>query len=290
MEDQIKKLRESGFSDEDIQIYVNSQQSSASAAPTGPVNPAEPMDVNKPPKVDETVPDYGKTAGTGIMEDVATVGAAVAPYALPIAIGGAGLYGASTLKSGFNAMKESAAARTAQANAQMEMAKGIQQRFDETQKAKEAAAAAKEAKANKAIPRTFASTPSTPTYNVPTSQVPQARMALPAAAPPMAATPATPPAQSNNWMAKAVQMAKQAGPIVEQYTGRAAQAMAPVARFAGAMSPYITAAQGLTYSKGLGPAVPSAGPYRGMEINPQTGRGWTPEELNAANAAAARGF
>jgi hypothetical protein len=279
MEDQIKKLRESGFSDEDIQIYINSQQASASATPTGPVNPAEPMDVNKPPKADETVPDYGKTAGTGIMEDVATVGAAVAPYALPIAIGGAGLYGASTLKSGFNAMKESAAARTAQANAQMAATQGLQQRFDAREAARAAAAEA----------RAAAPAPTTSPILDARGQ-PIRPMAAPVAAPPMAAPAATPPAQSNNWMAKAVQMAKQAGPIVEQYTGRAAQAMAPVARVAGAMSPYITAAQGLTYSKGLGPAVPSAGPYRGMEINPQTGRGWTPEELNAANAAAARGF
>jgi hypothetical protein len=274
MEDQIKKLRESGFSDEDIQIYINSQQSSASAAPAGPVNPAEPMDVNKPPKVDETVPDYGKTAGTSMMEDVATVGAAVAPYAGPAALGSLGLGGAYGLyKFGSKALDvgrniSESLAQQAETAAQTETR--LQQRpgFG-------------------GAPRT--ATP-TPTYNVPTSQVPQARMALPVAASPMAATPATPPAQSNNWMAKAVQMAKQAGPIVEQYTGRAAQAMAPVARVAGAMSPYITAAQGLTYSKGLGPAVPSAGPYRGMEINPQTGRGWTPEELNAANAAAARGF
>lgn len=278
MEDQIKKLRESGFSDEDIQIYINSQQSSASATPAGPVNPAEPMDVNKPPKADETVPDYGKTASTGIMEDVATVGAAVAPYAGPAALGSLGLGGAYGLyKFGSKALdvgKNISGSLAQQAETAAQTEARLQQRpgFG-------------------GAPRTGAPTP---TYNVPTSQVPQARMPLPAAppmaAPPMAAPAATPPVQSNNWMAKAVQMAKQAGPVVEQYAGRAAQAVAPVARVAGAMSPYITAAQGLTYSKGLGPSVPSAGPYRGMEINPQTGRGWTPEELNAANAAAARGF
>jgi hypothetical protein len=288
MEDQIKKLRESGFSDEDIQIYINSQQSSASAAPTGPVNPAEPMDVNKPPKVDETVPDYGKTAGTGIMEDVATVGAAVAPYAGPAALGTLGLGGAYGLyKFGSKALDVGNKALDVGRNISGSLAQ-------QAETAAQTEARLQQRPGFGGAPRTGTPTP-TPTYNVPTSQVPQTRMALPAAAPPMTAPPmaapaATPPAQSNNWMAKAVQMAKQAGPIVEQYTGRAAQAMAPVARVAGAMSPYITAAQGLTYSKGLGPAVPSAGPYRGMEINPQTGRGWTPEELNAANAAAARGF
>jgi DNA-binding transcriptional MerR regulator len=185
MEEEVKKLREAGFSDEDIRAYMEEQKSSSSAAaPIAPVSPDQMA--GEPTKADETVPDYGGTTSPSMGETLGTIGAAVAPYALPVAIGGAGLYGASTLKSGFNAMKESAAARTAQANAQMEMAKGIQQRFDETQKAKAAAAAAKEAKANKAIPRTFASTPSTstttPTYNVPTG-TPKPITNMPAAAP-----------------------------------------------------------------------------------------------------------
>jgi DNA-binding transcriptional MerR regulator len=184
MEEEVKKLREAGFSDEDIRAYMEEQKSSSSSTAPAPVSPEQSADA--PVRVDETVPDYGGTPETSVGETLGTIGTAVAPYALPVAIGGAGLYGASMLKSGFNAMKESAAARTAQANAQMEMAKGIQQRFDETQKAKAAAAAAKEAKANKAMPRTFASTPSTstttPTYNVPTG-TPKPITNMPAAAP-----------------------------------------------------------------------------------------------------------
>jgi hypothetical protein len=39
----------------------------------------------------------------------------------------------------------------------------------------------------------------------------------------------------------------------------------------------------MTYSAPLGPQVPMQGPYRGMEINPMSGRPWTPQELAQIN-------
>jgi hypothetical protein len=39
----------------------------------------------------------------------------------------------------------------------------------------------------------------------------------------------------------------------------------------------------MTYSAPLGPQVPNQGPYRGMEINPMSGRPWTPQELAQIN-------
>lgn len=39
----------------------------------------------------------------------------------------------------------------------------------------------------------------------------------------------------------------------------------------------------MTYSAPLGPPVPNKGPYRGMEINPMSGRPWRPEELAQIN-------
>jgi len=101
--------------------------------------------------------------------------------------------------------------------------------------------------------------------------------------------------QGENWMAKAVNMAKQVGPTLEQYGTRAAQAMAPVtealapvgrvmapiARFAGS-APVMGAQLALTPSS-TGPQVPTAGPYRGMEINPNTRRPWTAQEIQQAN-------
>jgi len=152
MEEEINKLRQAGFSDEDIRAYMEEQKSSSNSTAPAPVSPEQSADT--PIRVDETVPDYGGTTETSFGETLGTVGAAVAPYALPVAIGGAGLYGASTLKSGFDAMKESAAARTAQANAQMKMAEGIQQRFDARQ--------------------TSQMSKTAPTYNVPTTTAPAA--------------------------------------------------------------------------------------------------------------------
>jgi hypothetical protein len=104
----------------------------------------------------------------------------------------------------------------------------------------------------------------------------------------MAAQTAGQAAESNNWMARAMNTAKQAAPTLQRYAGQAMEAMAPVARvaapamnFVSRMNPYIGAAQGLTYSAPTGPAVPQSGPLRGSEINPQTGRAWTAPELQA---------
>jgi len=164
MEEEINKLRQAGFSDEDIRAYMEEQKSSSNSTAPAPVSPEQSADT--PIRVDETVPDYGGTTETSFGETLGTVGAAVAPYALPVAIGGAGLYGASTLKSGFDAMKESAAARTAQANAQMKMAEGIQQRFD----ARQTSQMSKTAPTYN-VPTTTAPAP---TYNVPTTTAPAA--------------------------------------------------------------------------------------------------------------------
>jgi hypothetical protein len=42
-----------------------------------------------------------------------------------------------------------------------------------------------------------------------------------------------------------------------------------------------TAASLALYPSSLGPPVPQSGPYRGMEMNPNTGRPWTRQELEA---------
>lgn len=66
----------------------------------------------------------------------------------------------------------------------------------------------------------------------------------------------------------------------------AANFMQRIAQLATKYAPLarITTGAGLmTYSPNLGPQVPSAGPARGMEINPQTGRPWTEFELARYN-------
>lgn len=75
----------------------------------------------------------------------------------------------------------------------------------------------------------------------------------------------------------------QNAPGVAEAAGNFGRAVAPalstVGRIASAVNPFVTGAQLATFSKPLGPAVPSTGPMRGSEINPSTGKGWTPQEL-----------
>ena len=69
--------------------------------------------------------------------------------------------------------------------------------------------------------------------------------------------------------------------------GTAIEAAAPTAEaIASRMAPYVKAGGALgamTYSAPLGPQVPMQGPYKGMEINPMSGRPWTPQELQQIN-------
>ena len=88
MEEEIKKLREAGFTDADIQTFVNDQKSRA-GQPSA-VDPAQ-VDTSQPAVADEKVPAYGAPPDTSALETVATGAAALAPYALPAALGAAGL-------------------------------------------------------------------------------------------------------------------------------------------------------------------------------------------------------
>jgi hypothetical protein len=82
-------------------------------------------------------------------------------------------------------------------------------------------------------------------------------------------------------MQRALQSGQQAASSIGQRVAPAAQAMAPYAEMAARYGAPLAL---LTASKGLGPKVPSKGPYRGYEINPATGQGWTPEEITAYEA------
>jgi hypothetical protein len=128
MEEQIKKLREAGFTDADIELFVNDQKS-RQGQPSA-VDPAQ-VDASQPAPADERVPAYGAPPSASALETVATVGSALAPYAAPAALTAGGLYGASVAKKGFDAMKAASEARTMQAQAQMAQAQGLQQRFEQ---------------------------------------------------------------------------------------------------------------------------------------------------------------
>jgi len=146
MEEQIKKLREAGFTDADIEVFVNDQKS-RQGQPSA-VDPAQ-VDNSQPPAVDEKVPAYGAPPSTSALETVGTVGAAVAPYALPAAGVLAAGYGGSKIynawKAGTNAAQSLAASQAQQASALSQQAnamaqqaaadrvtaQGLQQRFEQ---------------------------------------------------------------------------------------------------------------------------------------------------------------
>lgn len=73
--------------------------------------------------------------------------------------------------------------------------------------------------------------------------------------------PTNAPTTANNFISKMAQLAEQYAPVA----GQVAKAGIPAAL--------------ATYSRPLGPPTPQTGQYHGMEINPQTGRPWTAQEL-----------
>lgn len=249
MEEEVKKLREAGFSDEDIRAYMEEQKSSSSSTAPAPVSPDQVA--SEPNKVDETVPDYGGTPQTSMGETAGTIATAVAPYAAPVAIGAAGLAtGAGLYKFGSKAL---------------DVGRGISEQMGQ----RNVIEAAREARmANRPG---FGGTPRPP--------VPTPTAAPPAMTPP--APPAAPPAapQTPGVMQRGMDYARQMQKVAADKVMQGARAAAPYARTAGV---------GLTAALTPGNAgqnypVPQKGPYRGMEINPMTGRPWTPQELAQIN-------
>lgn len=233
--------KEAGYSDEEIDAFL---QANPAARKKEKAEPAEA--VGAIPESTTIVPEVegGITSPAG----GATAALGVAPYLAPAAVGAAGLYGASLAKDAVNAFRENAAAKAA-------AEQGIQNRFDQ-RLAQQAGQAA----------RPVAPTPA-PTYNVPTAQTPNVAtrpLGTPGPVapelPPQAATAArgAQAAQTGgNWMAQALNMAKQYAPAMAK-AGIGTAMMAPTS---------------------TGPAVPSVGRMRGMEINPLTGRPWTPDQI-----------
>jgi len=247
-----EKARAAGYTDEEIDAYEAQQ------APTpGPVGAAPPPP--PPPSADQ-----GQASSTSLGEMATTAGLAVAPYAGGAALAGAGLYGASMAKQGFNAMKAASEARTAQANAQMAQAQGLQQRFDQ----RLAAQAARAAPAPAASPILDArGQPMRPAMG-------PVAPAAPAAMPPAA------PAQAPSVLQRGAEIAQRMREIAASKVAPVAEAVAPYARAAGGI-----AAMAMPGNVGQNYPFPQKGPMRGQEINPATGRPWTPAELQQYNQA-----
>jgi DNA-binding transcriptional MerR regulator len=268
MEEEIKKLRDAGFSDEDIRAYLEEQKSATStAAPaTGPVSPEQ--SAAEPVRASEIVPDYAPPPAPSMGETAATVGTAVAPYALPAAIGvggGAGAYG--LYKFGSKAL---------------DVGRSVVDQMNQ----RNVIEAAREQRIGR---RVGLGGPTPPP-------------------PPPPAAPAAPPAPQQpgviqRGMDYARQMQRIAAEKVMQGAQAAGQSMVNAGRAAGqglatagqAVAPYARAAAapvavGLTAALMPGNAggaqmmVPQTGRLRGSDLNPMTGRPWTRQELDAYNA------
>jgi hypothetical protein len=276
MEEKIKKLRDAGFTDEDIRAYMEEQKSATSttAPATGPVSPEQ--SAAEPIRANETVPDYAPSPAPSMGETAATVGTAVAPYALPAAIGVGGAGGAYGLyKFGSKAL-----------DAARDIGNQMSQR--------NVIEAAREAR----LTHRFGG----PT---PTAAPPPPPPPPPPAPPPAPPAPAAPqgPSVIQRGMDYARQMQRIAAEKVMQGAQAAGQSMVNAGRAAGeglatagqAVAPYARAAAapvavGLTAALmpgnagGAGMMVPQTGRLRGSDLNPMTGRPWTRQELDAYNA------
>ena len=236
-QEQIAKLKAAGFSDADISDYVaNEGKQSAGKKPVDP----QAVTSSDLPEIDVTQKSEtlrnAEAAGVpttnpgSLLTDAAAVGTAIAPYAVPAALTAGGLYGASVAKQGFNAMRAAAEARTAQANAQMAQAQGLQQRFDQrmAQRAAPPAPAAGPQIVNASGQPMRAPGPVAP-----------APMAAPAPAP-MAAPAPAPAAAQPSMMQRGMDYASRMRQIAAQRVipamGQAGQAVAQTAQQAGQMA------------------------------------------------------
>jgi hypothetical protein len=249
-----EKARAAGYTDEEIDAYeaevAQKEQASGDAPPPPP-----------PPDADQ-----GEASGPSFGEVASTVVAGASPYAVPVGLGAAGLYGAAKVGGWGSNLAQSA----------KDVAGAMKERT--------AVEAAREARM--AQRPGFGGTPKTTTpgprvsYNVPTqtmpsTQSPVSQMARPVSAPvaPSAApvtAPAAAPAQPGilqRGMDYASKMREIAANKVMNNAGLIKQAGV------GAAALLTPGNVGQQYN------FPTKGPYAGMEINPMTGRPWTPEEL-----------
>jgi len=240
-----------GYSDEEIDAYLQSQPATVQAP--APVQQAE-AEPGEPPAPTTVIPEVGSTSGN-ITEAATLGGMAVAPYVLPAAGAAAAAYGGSKLYGAWNA---SAQAAQALADAKMASEAGIAERA-----AAKAAGRIPGPVAPQAAPGTSAILDSSGRPMVRQPIAPQPAPAAQAAEQSMASRVRQAAAQ------RIAGLSESAGNML----GRAAPYAARAAGVAGAALMPGNAGQNYNF--------PTTGPLRGSEINPRTGRPWTGQELAA---------
>jgi hypothetical protein len=137
----IQAAKQAGYTDDEINAYLQAKPKTEVLAPVAPGQEIDPGEPPPPPPAST----YEQAGSGSILPGVATAAAAAAPYAVPAALAAGGWKGMNVAKSAFDAMKEASTARTAQANAQAASAQGLQQRFEMREAAKAAQAAGQSA-------------------------------------------------------------------------------------------------------------------------------------------------
>lgn len=169
--------KQAGYSDEEIDAYLQNQ---AAAPPPPAATTGTPEEPPAPTTIVGTIEPTAASIAT-------TAGLAAAPYVLPTAgalaagYGGSKIYGA--WKAGTDAAQALAQSQAAQAAADRAAAQGLQQRFEQRM-AQQAGSAV----------RAPGPVSPAPTYNVPTSNVPQMRAPIPTTVSPVAPAMPTPTA------------------------------------------------------------------------------------------------
>ena len=208
--------------------------------------PAPAEEVGEPPAPTTVVPE----AGGGVAGAATTAGLAVAPYVATGAAGAAAALGANKL---YGAWKQSAQAAQALADAKLASEQGIAQR---------AAARAMPVPSGPVAPT---ASPILDAAGRPFAPTAPAAPVAPTAAPAMPAQPA-----QAGLLDKTTAMIRQLA---------ANKALQSAVRGAGGVAAALTPGNiGQNYN------FPQSGPLRGSEINPQTGRPWTQQELAAYRA------
>lgn len=266
----VQAAKAAGYSQEEIDAYLQAKPKTEVMAPVAPgqeVDPGEPP----PPPSDQ---GYQQAGEGNYLPAVGTAVAAAAPYAVPAIATGAGLYGAAkvggwgrdmlnTAKEGMEAYRHgvNTANEIAQRNVALQQAKMAERAARGGQVVQQAAQGGQQA----------------------FQQMGQQLARAPAA--PVAPAAPAPAAQQPGVMQRGMDYARQMQRIAADKVMQGARAAAPIAESAaGAARAMAPAAIGLTSALMPGNAgqrynFPTTGKYAGQEINPMTGRPWTQQEL-----------
>jgi len=282
-EEEVQRLRENGFSDQDINEYAAGLEQQAQ--PQQAIAPVQPTEL---PTVSEV--DIPNTPQPPVASNYEVGGMAIGSVpqiiegAKDLAIPAGGLYGAykaaNALGPGIEAWRQASAAETAKANAASASAAA---------EAAKAEAMSKQARAEQMTERGRMTRAEMKAGRTPTmSRVPVTGPVSPSAIPPttpvvresvgmrnMPTTAATGTAATGA-LARGAEYAAQIRELAAQKALQAAPTAARVG--VGTTAALMPGNVGQNYN------VPTAGPLRGSEINPATRRPWTPEELARYNA------